>query len=131
MRKVECTVRRPDGTLETIIHPVVKYMTTALLAKMNEAMKKANRGEVISYKNISDEIELTHTHKCDRCGATVDSTAYSQTETAYLGSSRIKVTAYYCNHCEALLKGIGAGEVTAMQERSSGASYEPYTKSDE
>jgi len=70
--------------------------------------------------------------RCDRCGAHVDTdSAYHQEEWARLGVSKVKVRAYYCDPCARLLRAIGAGERTAMQERAARVpSYEPETKAD-
>ena len=49
-RKTEVTVKRPDGTVETITHPKVDYFTPAIFSQMQKAMADAGRGEVISYQ---------------------------------------------------------------------------------
>lgn len=48
----EVTVRRPNGKTETIIHPKVDVMTSALWAQMAAQMSKAGRGECLSYRNV-------------------------------------------------------------------------------
>ena len=58
MKKYYCevTVRRPNGQIETGIHPKVNVMTPALWAQMAAQMTKAGRGECLSYRNITVEI---------------------------------------------------------------------------
>jgi Zn finger protein HypA/HybF involved in hydrogenase expression len=130
-QKVEVTIRRPDGKIETLIHPKVTYMTTGILNQMNQAMKAANRGEVLSYRNIISKVaveEVDHMVRCERCGKTINSrTAYKQLED-WQGK---KVITYYCNSCKELLTSIGKGEYTAMQDRASQVNgYEPTNKED-
>ena len=48
----EVTVRRPNGQIETGIHPKVRVMNPALWAQMAAQMAKAGRGECISYRNV-------------------------------------------------------------------------------
>ena len=60
--------------------------------------------------------ENTH---CDKCNAKVDpDTAYKQTEWSRFGGKKIKVTAYYCAACHAVLHAVGAGEYNALQARA-------------
>lgn len=68
-----------------------------------------------------------HTN-CERCNKQIDgNTAYSQQE----WSNKLKVIAFYCEPCRALLSAVGAGEFTALEERASVRySHEPYTKED-
>lgn len=43
-RKCEITVKRPNGVVETMIHPKVDYMNDAILKAANKAMTAAGRG---------------------------------------------------------------------------------------
>ena len=54
----EVTVRRPNGTIETLIHPKITWMNDDLLLRVNEQMTLAGRGQVISYRNIQEEVSL-------------------------------------------------------------------------
>lgn len=121
-RKVEVTVKRPDGKIETIIHPKVDYMTPALWSQMTKAMRDANRGECVSYRNIDAVVEMEESDyqgRCERCGTAIDTRkAYHQQERMAWGGNTIKVAAYYCDHCRQLLTMIGKGERTPMQERA-------------
>ena len=49
----EVTVRRPDGAIETIVHPRVQIMTSDLWSKMQAAMTAGGRGECLSYRNVT------------------------------------------------------------------------------
>ena len=50
----ELTIRRPDGTIETVkLHPAkFPVMTDALFARMKKANLDAGRGECLSYRNV-------------------------------------------------------------------------------
>ena len=132
-RKVEIKIERPDGTVETMIHSKIDYMTDGLLRQMNKAMADAGRGRVIEYKNIEAVVEMEESDyqgRCERCNDSLDSRkAYKQKEWAYFGGKLVQVTACYCDSCRKLLTTIGAGEVTPMEERASEKpSYEPAYK---
>lgn len=132
-RKVEIEVKRTNGEVETIIHPKIDYMTDGIFAQMNKAMKDANRGFCLSYKNIDAVVEMEESDykgRCERCGDSLDTRkAYKQKEWSFLGGKRVQVTACYCDSCRKLLTTIGAGEVTPMEERASEKpSYEPAYK---
>lgn len=61
----ELTIRRPDGTIETVkLHPAkFPVMTDALFARMKKANLDAGRGECLSYRNVPavkmTEVKLT------------------------------------------------------------------------
>lgn len=111
--KCEMKIRRPDGRIETIIHPKISRCNDALLRTVNRAMADAGRGQVISYRNIEAVVEMKeqdYIGRCERCGAPVDSrNDYHQMERG--------MHAYYCAHCAQVLNAIGQGEITAMDER--------------
>lgn len=119
--QVEIIVKRPDGKIETLIHPKIDYMTNGLLARMRKAMRDANRGDVISYRNIEAVVEMEDSDyqgRCERCGATLDTRkAYHQQERTSYGGKTVLVVAYYCDSCRQLLTAIGMGEHTPMQDR--------------
>lgn len=52
----EVTIRRPNGAIETKVHPKIKSMTEIALKKVNEAMRAAGAGEVIAYKNHQKKV---------------------------------------------------------------------------
>lgn len=122
-RQAEITVKRPDGRIETLIHPKINYVTPAVWQQMGKAMRDANRGECISYRNIEAVVEMEdsdYQSNCERCGKSLDTRkAYHQQERMSWGGSTIKVAAYYCGHCRQLLTMIGKGERTPMQDRAS------------
>jgi hypothetical protein len=121
-RKTEITVKRPDGKIETLIHPKVDYMTPAIWSQITKAMRDANRGECVSYRNIDAVVEMEESDyqgHCERCGTAIDTRkTYHQQERMSFGGGTVKVAAYYCNHCRQLLTEIGKGEYTPMQERA-------------
>jgi Zn finger protein HypA/HybF involved in hydrogenase expression len=121
-RKSEITVQRPDGSIETLIHPNVDYFTDALLRQANQAMAAAGRGTILSYRNIEAVVEMEDSDyegRCDRCGARIDTrTAYTQQERDYFAGKTVQVAAYYCDSCHTLLTAIGRGEHTPMEERT-------------
>ena len=134
-RKCEVTVRRPNGTVETMIHPKVDYMNDAMLKAANKAMAAAGKGQFISYRNIDAVVEMEDSDyqgRCERCGEKVDSrTAYSQLEWARFGGKKVQVKAHYCEGCRRTLQAVGVGEVSAMEERAANVpGHEPETKQD-
>ena len=131
-RKCEVTIKRPDGTVETLIHPKVDCMTDGMLKAANKAMAAAGKGQFVSYRNIDAVVEMEDSDymgPCERCGDTVDSrTAYSQLEWSRFGGKKVRVKAHYCEGCRRTLQAVGMGEVSAMEERETTVpSYEPTT----
>lgn len=114
-KKATVTVKRPNGDIETVATKHAR-ITPRLFALMDEATRKAGRGELLGFTNPTI-IALPLDIKCGECGASVDDTAYSQTETGYFAGSKVPVTAHYCADCERLLRAIGAGELTALEDR--------------
>lgn len=55
----ELTIRRPDGTVETVRRP--EKMGASLFAKIKAATKAAGRGDVLSYVNITKTASYTVT----------------------------------------------------------------------
>ncbi len=134
-RKAEVTIKRPDGKIETLIHPKIDFFNDALLAQMRKAMNDAGRGEVLSYRNIEAVVEMEESdyqQKCHRCGDQIDTRkAYSQKEWTRFSGSKVRAITYYCDSCSNILTQIGAGERTEMEERAGYVpSYEPTTKED-
>lgn len=56
-RQCEVTVRRVDGTVETLVHPTIPVMTDTLWSQMSKAMVDAGRGECLSYTNSTVETD--------------------------------------------------------------------------
>lgn len=134
-RKCEVTIQRPDGTVETMIHPKVDYMNDAMLKAANKAMAAAGKGQFVSYRNIDAVVEMEESDyqgPCERCGAKVDSrTAYSQLEWTRIGGKKVRVKTHYCESCRKVLQAVGMGEKSAMEERSASTpSRELETKQD-
>jgi len=134
-QKSEITVQRPDGSIETMIHPKVDYFTPALLDQANKAMAAAGRGKILSYRNIEAVVEMEdadYVGRCDRCGAKIDTrTAYMQQERASFGGKTVPVAAYYCDTCHTVLAAVGKGEHTALKDRAADRpDNTPYTKQD-
>lgn len=129
-RKAEVTIRRPDGTVETIVHPKIDFFTDGIFSQMRKAMKDAGRGEVLSYRNIDAVVEMEEADYktgCTRCGTKIDTrTTYGQKEWTRFGHNKVQVIAHYCESCRTLL--------TAMEELQERAahipSYEPTHKED-
>ena len=134
-RKCEITVKRPDGTIETMIHPKVDYMNDAMLKAANKAMTAAGRGQIVSYRNIDAVFEMEESDyqgRCERCGERIDTRkAYKQLEWSRFGGKKVRVEACYCEGCRRTLSAVGMGEKSAMEERAANAEgYEPETKQD-
>lgn len=116
-KKATVAVKRPDGTVETIEtkHPMLNDW---LFGQMQEATRKAGRGELLSYANPepsrASKVRPLH---CERCGTEVRMDAYSQTEWTRFNNLPVQFTAYYCEPCRELLKAVGDGEHTAMDDR--------------
>ncbi len=70
---------------------------------------------------------------CERCSVKIDGNhAYHQQEWRRIGSDKVKATIYYCKECATLLRAVGAGEASEMQQRAADVpSYEPAGKDDE
>ncbi|BDD88712.1 hypothetical protein [Desulfofustis limnaeus] len=134
-RKVEIKVRRPNGETETVIHPKIDYMTDGLFRQINQAMEKAGRGQMTSYRNIEAVVEMEDSDyqgRCERCGDSLDTrTAYNQKEWSRFGGKKVQVIAHYCDRCHKVLANVGLGEATELEQRASRVqSYEPTTKQD-
>lgn len=67
----EITVRRPNGSVETIKHPTGKEITGPMFEAAKKATKAAGRGELISYRNVKKAATYTVT----AADAATDSTA--------------------------------------------------------
>jgi len=129
-RKVEITVKRSNGKIETMIHPKINYMTNGLLALANKAMADAGRGKITSFRNIEAFVEMEESDyqtRCTRCNSPLDTrTAKSQKEWMRTGGSAYLAIAYYCDSCHGLLSSIGAGEITDLEHRKNNIpSYTP------
>jgi Zn finger protein HypA/HybF involved in hydrogenase expression len=134
-RKTEVTIRRPNGIVETMVHPKIDWFNDVIFSQMKKAMNDAGRGEVLGYRNIEAVIEMEESdyqQKCERCGNKIDTRkSYSQKEWSRFGTQKVQVTAFYCNSCKNILNTIGAGEITDMEHRAGYVpSYEPQTKED-
>lgn len=109
-------------------------MANLAVALQQKPMPEIRR--LVAEHSILTESEIASTRekalrehiKCERCGKKIDgNTAYSQQE----WYRKMRVTAFYCEPCRALLASIGAGEYTELQERASVRhGYEPYTTED-
>jgi len=78
------------------------------------------------------QAEIDANRQCNRCEVHVDKTAYHQMEWFRAGGLKAKVPTYYCDKCARLLRSIGAGEHTEMEDRAASvSSYEPSYKGDE
>lgn len=120
-KRCEVTVKRPDGKIETVVHPKITHLNDALLVQVNKAMAAAGRGEILSYRNIAAVFELEdgdYQTKCGRCGTIVDCrTSYSQQELSMFCGHRSNVKTHYCECCHKFLAAVGVGEKTALEER--------------
>lgn len=134
-RKCEVTVKRPNGQIETVVHPKIDYMLPALFEQMKKAMRDAGRGEPLSYKNIDTVFEMEDKDcktTCARCGTTLDIRKdWKQKEWIKFGGNKVQVDAYYCQPCKSLLTAIGRGEVSEIESRQNDiTSGELVTKND-
>jgi hypothetical protein len=50
---LEMDIRRPNGVVETVIHPTWKSMSEKTAAQVRKATKDAGRGELIAYRNVT------------------------------------------------------------------------------
>ena len=57
-QQVELTVVRPNGKTEVIIHPTLKFITSVQFKQIQEGTKAANRGDISSYRNLRDGVEI-------------------------------------------------------------------------
>ena len=87
---VEITVRRPDGSVETVTHPTLHSMTDAFFAALVAGTRAAGRGDVLSYRNVTREIagvQPSSSERMERAMAYGESdecsTHGSQSEAAY------------------------------------------------
>lgn len=51
---VEIVIKRPNGKVETIMHPTLKQITENQFKQIQRDTKNAGRGDVISYTNIQE-----------------------------------------------------------------------------
>ena len=49
VKKVELTVKRPNGKIEVVVHPTLKFLSVSQFKQIQDDTAKAGRGEVISY----------------------------------------------------------------------------------
>jgi hypothetical protein len=121
-RKVEIKVERPNGELETIIHPKIDWMNDKIFAQMNKAMKNAGRGVCLNYRNIDAVVEMEESDyqgRCERCTEKLDTRkAYGQMEWTRFGGKKVRVMAHYCDSCRRVLAAVGQGEITELQQRA-------------
>jgi hypothetical protein len=61
--KVEVTIRRPNGQIETITHPNISFMTAPMWEAMKKAMLAANKGECLSFQNIIPQLSKSETER--------------------------------------------------------------------
>jgi len=54
---VEITVRRPDGQVETVQVPNSREWSQRDFAGCKQATANAGRGEVLSYRNVTEQVE--------------------------------------------------------------------------
>ena len=53
---VELTVVRPNGSTEVVKHPSFTEISESTFKKMQEATKKAGKGNLVAYKNCKKEV---------------------------------------------------------------------------
>ena len=67
MKKATVTIRRPDGTVETLdVTAKFGTMSQTLADKINEQTKAAGRGEVIDWSYEAPEYQMTNNDKANR-----------------------------------------------------------------
>ena len=57
---VTLRVKRPNGTIESIIHPKFTEISPSTFKQMQEATKKAGKGELLSYENVKKSVNVEH-----------------------------------------------------------------------
>lgn len=57
--RLELDIRRPSGSVETVVHPTLKTITARNFADIKAATAKAGRGEVLAYRCITKTVEDT------------------------------------------------------------------------
>ena len=99
-RRCEITIRRPNGIVETIVHPTIAALNDTLYAKMRMANRTAGRGECLAYRNIDETPAANVVITCDRCGAVIaNGEGHEQVVT---WSNGAKVINTYCDKCHTI-----------------------------
>lgn len=57
--KLTLTVKRPNGQVEKVVHPTLKFITEAQFNQIQRDTAKAGRGEVLSYEIDREMIDNT------------------------------------------------------------------------
>lgn len=71
---LELDIRRPNGMVETIVHPQWKQINDRDFAKIVAATKAAGRGDVLAYRNVkkeAGEYVMTAADKADQASERV------------------------------------------------------------
>lgn len=92
------TVRRPDGTVET----VTSTNNIALLEKMREATRKAGRGEIIAYEEYVETAPLTLQEQRAELMASIITSPRNDAEWRQRASAIAAVAAFDAEHPEVL-----------------------------
>lgn len=121
------TIRRPSGEIESIDKSDLAqkmekiYFENQIYPKMVSATKAAGKGEIVGFEWTDAKWEMEdadHKVSCARCGKELDSrTAYSQKESARLGSNKVQAITHYCDDCVSTLTSIGQFEKNGLEER--------------
>lgn len=98
--RCEITIRRPNGIVETVVHPTIPALNDTLYAKMRMANRTAGRGECLAYRNIDETPAANVVITCDRCGAVIASGEGHEQVVTW--SNGAKVINTYCGKCHVI-----------------------------
>lgn len=54
--RLEIDIRRPNGSIETVVHPTLKQISPRVFEQMRSATRNAGKGECLAYRQISKEV---------------------------------------------------------------------------
>ena len=63
---VEVTVRRPNGAVETVTLPGVRFINDKIFSQVRKDTKAAGRGDVLSYENVMKTVKAIEPSEYDR-----------------------------------------------------------------
>lgn len=86
---VELTIRRPDGSIEVVRHPKLAAINDRIFALLVSATKAAGRGDVLSYANITKDVEETDAVLAQRLAGEADDRAYYAYEAGHDATVRM------------------------------------------
>ena len=70
--KLTLTVKRPNGEIESIVHPKLTFITEAQFKQIQKDTKAAGRGEVLSYEIEREIVDNRSLKEQERKAAAYD-----------------------------------------------------------